>query len=244
MLNTAIDIARKAGEVLRREFGKPVKVNENSAHDIKIQADIDTQNLIYSLILEKFPDHRLIGEEGDSGNPTGDIEWIVDPIDGTLNFAHGIPHFCISIAVRRKGEILIGVIYDPIRDELFSVERGTPTMLNGQRQRVSDRSQLKDAILAVGFSKDQDSIDHALKLYQYYGNAAKKLRVLGSAALDLAYVASGRFDAYIEKSISLWDIAAGELMVRQSGGKFEAETLETGKFKVLACSGKIEFTMR
>ena len=102
MLDTAIEIARKAGDVVRRDFGKPVKVNEDSAHDIKIQADIDAQDLIYSLILKKFPDHRLIGEEGDSGNAKGEVEWIVDPIDGTLNYAHGIPHFRISIAAQKR----------------------------------------------------------------------------------------------------------------------------------------------
>jgi myo-inositol-1(or 4)-monophosphatase len=244
MLATAIDIARRAGDLLRRDFGKSVQVNENSAHDIKIQADIETQDLIYSLILKKFPDHKLIGEEGNSGNPKGEVEWIVDPIDGTLNFAHGIPHFCISIAARKNEKPLVGVIYDPLREEMFTVEAGKPTLLNGKPQKVSDRSKLSDAILAVGFSKSQDSIDYALKLYQYYGTAAKKLRVFGSAALDLAYVACGRFDAYIEQSIALWDIAAGELMVLQAGGKFEKETLKNGKFKVLASSGKIEFPLK
>src|SRR5262249_18725424 len=110
MIQTAISAAQAAGKVLRENFGKEVKVNESPKHDIKIQADIDTQNLIYDIISKAHPDHKLIGEEGDSGNPKGEVEWIVDPIDGTLNFACGIPHFCISIAARKKGEMILGVV--------------------------------------------------------------------------------------------------------------------------------------
>lgn len=244
MIYTAIAAAEAAGELLRRNFGQPIQVNHDEAHDVKIQTDVDSQNLIYSILLDNFPDHKMLGEEGDAGNPNGEIEWIVDPIDGTMNFVMGIPHFCISIAARdKKGETLLGVIYDPMREEMFTAQAGKPCLLNGRKQQVSSRNQVKDAVMAIGFAKSQDSIDHCLKLYQYYGNAAKKLRAMGSAALDLAYVATGRLDAYIEQGVSLWDIAAGDLLVRQAGGKMEITPKPNGKLKIVGSSGKIDFPL-
>lgn len=244
MIYTAIAAAEAAGELLRRNFGQEIKINSEEAHDIKIQTDVDSQNLIYSILLENFPDHKLLGEEGNAGNPDGEIEWIVDPIDGTVNFVTGIPHFCVSIAARKRGgDYLLGVIYDPMRDEMFTSQPGKPTLLNGVKQTVSKRTQVKDAIMAIGFAKSQESIDHCLKLYNYYGTEAKKLRAMGSAALDMAYVATGRLDAYLEQGVSLWDIAAGELLVRQSGGKVDITVKPDGKLKVTATNGKIDFPM-
>lgn len=244
MIHTAIQAAYAAGDLIRSNFGKVVQVNESTAHDLKIQTDLDSQALIYEMIAKSHPDHRLIGEEGDSGNPEGEIEWIVDPIDGTINFAMGIPHFCVSIAARQKGKWLLGVIYDPMRNELFSVEAGGSSYLNGRVIQVSTRNQLSDAILAVGFAKTKESVDHCMALYQHYGHAAKKLRAMGSAALDLAYVASGRLDAYIEQGVSLWDIAAGWLLVEQAGGKVIAEVKEGDKYRLCASSGRIEYPLR
>jgi myo-inositol-1(or 4)-monophosphatase len=244
MISTAIAAALAAGDVLQRSFGQAVQVNDASGHDIKIQADIDTQDLIYSIILKHFPNHKLLGEEGDAGNPQGEVEWIVDPIDGTVNFAMGIPHFCISIAARRQGQLLLGVIYDPIRGELFTAEPGRGARCNGKIIRVSARQQLSDALLALGFAKSADSVDHCLKLYQHYGHAAKKLRAMGSAALDIAYVASGRLDAYIEQGVSLWDVAAGQIILEEAGGKFDFEIKPDGKYRICASSGKIELPLR
>jgi myo-inositol-1(or 4)-monophosphatase len=243
MIYTAISAAKAAGELLRRAFTQPIQVNQNLAHDIKIQTDVDSQKLITSMILEDYPDHKILGEEGDAGNPNGEIEWIVDPIDGTVNFVMGIPHFCISIAARHNvtHEMLLGVIYDPMRDELFTAEAGKPTLLNGKKQSVSKRNEIKEAMLAIGFAKSKDSIEHCLELYQYYGREAKKLRAMGSAALDLAYVAVGRLDAYIEQGVSLWDIAAGDLLVRQAGGKMEITPKAEGKLKIVASSGNLTF---
>jgi myo-inositol-1(or 4)-monophosphatase len=203
--------------------------------------------LIYKILLEHFPKTRCIGEEGDfPGDPNAQHEWIVDPIDGTMNLAMGIPHFCVSIAAREVASkrIILGVIYDPLRNELFTAERGSGTYLNGIRQHVSTRNKLSDAVLAVGFAKSQESIDHCLKLYAVYGNAARKLRAMGSAALDLAYVASGRFDAYIEQGVNLWDIAAGVVLVEEAGGVMEYELNKSGGYKVCASSGKIEYPLK
>jgi myo-inositol-1(or 4)-monophosphatase len=249
MIYAAITAAQAAGERLRHAFGHELRVTEQFAHDIKIAADKECQDLIYKILLDHFPKTRCIGEEGDSGDlgdPRGEVEWIVDPIDGTMNLAHGIPHFCVSIAAREATtqRILLGVIYDPMRNELFTAERGTGTYLNGIRQKVSQRTKLSEAVLAVGFAKSQESIDHCLKLYHVYGNAARKLRAMGSAALDLAYVATGRLDAYIEQDINLWDIAAGIVLVEEAGGVVETEQRAKGKYHVCAHSGRIDYPLK
>src|SRR5271156_6005754 len=246
MIYAAITAAEAAGERLRQAFGHHLHVNESFAHDVKLAADVECQDLIYKILLDHFPKTRCIGEEGDSnnpGDPKAEYEWIVDPIDGTMNLAMGIPHFCVSIAAREAASqrILLGVIYDPLRHELFTAQRGSGTYLNGLRQKVSTRSKLSEAVLAVGFAKSQDSIDHCLKLYQLYGNQARKLRAMGSAALDLAYVACGRLDAYIEQSVNLWDIAAGWVLVEEAGGVMETEQKVKGKYRVCASSGRIDF---
>ena len=246
MIYAAITAAEAAGEKLRHAFGHPLQVDEELAHDIKLAADKECQDLIYSILLDHFPKTKCIGEEGDLGDPNGEIEWIVDPIDGTMNLAHNIPHFCVSIAAREAAtqRILLGVIYDPMRHELFTAQRGTGTYLNGVRQKVSTRDKLSEAVLAVGFAKSQDSIDHCLKLYQVYGNAARKLRAMGSAALDLAYVATGRLDAYIEQGVNLWDIAAGIVLVEEAGGVVETEQKIKGKYRVCAHSGRIDYPLK
>ena len=249
MIYAAITAAQAAGERLRRVFGHELHVNAAYAHDIKLAADVECQDLIYQILLGHFPKTRCIGEEGDSnnpGDPKAEVEWIVDPIDGTMNLAMGIPHFCVSIAAREAAtkNILLGVIYDPLRHELFTAERGSGTYLNGIRQKVSTRDKLAEAVLAVGFAKSQESIDHCLELYQYYGNAARKLRAMGSAALDLAYVATGRLDAYIEQGVNLWDIAAGVILVEEAGGVVETEVKASGAYRVCASSGRIEYPLK
>jgi myo-inositol-1(or 4)-monophosphatase len=249
MIYAAITAAQAAGEKLRHAFGGALDVTEQFAHDIKLQADKDCQDLIYRILLDHFPKTRCIGEEGDSdnvGDPQAEVEWIVDPIDGTMNLAHGIPHFCVSIAARdvASQRLLLGVIYDPLRNELFTAQRGTGTYLNGLKQKVSTREKLSEAILAVGFAKSQESIDHCLKLYQVYGNQARKLRAMGSAALDLAYVATGRLDAYIEQGVNLWDIAAGIVLIEEAGGVVETERKPDGGYRVCAHSGRIKYPVK
>jgi len=244
MLETAITAAHKAGALLRERFGEEVQVNHEFLHDVKIQTDEDAQKLIFDTILAAYPDHKLIGEEGNSGNPDGEIEWVVDPLDGTMNFSHHVPHFCTSIAARRAdGPYLVGVIYDPMRDELYTASEDEPTKLNGREVRVSTRDSLEKAVLAVGFAKSEESVDYCLKLYSYYGHRARKLRAMGSAALDLAYVAAGRLDAYIEQGVSIWDIAAGGFLVERAGGRMESFPNGDGSIKMIASSGNIEYPL-
>ena len=244
-LDTALAAARAAGELLRTHFGKPLDVNEFAAHDIKLDLDVRAQTLITEILLGAFPDHAIFGEEGIAGNQASDWQWIVDPIDGTVNYFYAIPHFCISIALRRGDEIQVGVIYDPMRDEMWSVERGGAATLNGAPIAVSQRTQLSDAVLSVGFSKTKTTIAAGLPLLEKYVQRARKCRLMGSAALDLAYVACGRLDAYIEQSVSLWDVAAGMILVECAGGQFQMTPREDTpeKISVVASNGKIDLTV-
>ena len=244
-LHAATTAARAAGALLREHFGQPLEVNEFHAHDIKLDLDVRAQDLITAQLLAQFPDHAIYGEEGLAGNQAGDFQWIVDPIDGTVNYFYGIPHFCISIALRERGEIVVGVIYDPMRDELWAVERGGVATLNGKPIAVSTRTLLADATLSIGFSKSKTTISAGLPLLEKYVMRARKCRLMGSAALDLAYVASGRLDAYIEQSVSLWDVAAGKLLVEAAGGKFEMTAREDNpdKISVVASSGRIDLEL-
>ncbi len=241
-LDVAVSAARAAGELLHTNFGTALDVNAFEAHDIKLDLDVRSQELITSQILAAFPDHAIYGEEGIAGNQSSEWQWIVDPIDGTVNYFYGIPHFCISIALRRGDEMQLGVIYDPMRDELWQVVRGGQPLLNGEPIKVSPRAKLSDAMVSVGMSKTGATIKAGIPLLAAYAQRVRKCRLMGSAALDLAYVACGRLDAYIEQSVSLWDVAAGQLLVEAAGGKFQATPREDNpnKISVIAYNGLIE----
>lgn len=240
-LSAAVDAARAAGQLLRDNAGSELAVNEFAAHDIKLDLDVRTQELITQLLLERFPTHALYGEEGIVGDQTSEFQWIVDPIDGTVNYFYGLPHYCVSIALRQAGEIILGVIYDPARDELWQVERGGTPTLNDKPIQVSKRDKVSDAVLSIGFAKSKTTIAAGLPLLQHFVGKARKCRMMGSAALDLAYVACGRLDAYIESSVSLWDVAAGKILVEAAGGKFEMAPREDNpdKVSVRASSGRL-----
>lgn len=241
-LDPAIEAAQAAGGLLRASFERPLNVDANEAHDIKLELDRRSQALIESLLIERFPDHAIYGEEGMRGDANSEFQWVIDPIDGTVNFFYGVPHFAISIALRRAGKIIVGVIYDPMRDDLWAVEEnGTPT-LNGRPIKVSARRVLSDAIVSVGVAKSLDSINRGLPLFERMVRSAKKCRMMGSAALDIAYVASGRLDAYIESTISLWDVAAGILLVERAGGHVALEPHPDApeKYSIVASSGNLD----
>jgi myo-inositol-1(or 4)-monophosphatase len=244
-LQTAIDAAREAGKLLRENFGRPLDVKVTEAHDIKLELDVRSQELITRLILSRYPDHAIYGEEGITGNQEGEFQWIVDPIDGTVNYFYNLPHFCVSIALRQHGVIIVGVIYDPMRNELWAVEKGGPATLNGIPCRVSQRNQLSEAMITVGFSKSGAAIEAGIPLLQKLAHKVRKCRMMGSAALDLAYITSGRLDAYIESSISLWDIAAGMLLLEAAGGRVDLKPHADNpdKFAIMASSGNIDFNI-
>jgi myo-inositol-1(or 4)-monophosphatase len=244
-LDAATSAARAAGDLLRQNFHHPLRVNASEAHDIKLEIDVQTQELITNLLLKNFPHHALYGEEGIVGDQTSEFQWVVDPLDGTVNYFYGIPHFCVSIALRCQGEIIVGVIYDPMRDEMWAVQKGGEPRLNGQPFRVSDRADLAEAVISVGLSKTGVTIESGLPLLQAMVHRARKCRLMGSAALDMAYVACGRFDAYIEQGISLWDIAAGWILIETAGGAVEIRprTDMKDKYSIVASNGVIDLQL-
>jgi myo-inositol-1(or 4)-monophosphatase len=241
-LDAAKDAARAAGELLRQNFHQPLRVNSAEAHDIKLEIDVRTQELITDMLLKAFPEHALYGEEGIVGDQTAEYQWVVDPLDGTVNYFYGIPHFCTSIALRFHQEVIVGVIYDPIREEMWSAQKGTAPTLNGNAFRVSERAVLAEAVLSIGMSKTGATISAGIPLLQDMIHRARKCRLMGSAALDMAYVSCGRFDAYIEQGVSLWDIAAGYLLVETAGGRVEmkARTDAPDKYSVIASNGLLD----
>jgi myo-inositol-1(or 4)-monophosphatase len=244
-LDAAEKAARAAGKLLRKNFGRPQRVNTAAAHDIKLEIDIQTQELITKLLLEEFPGHSLYGEEGIVGDQSSEHQWIVDPLDGTVNYFYGIPHFCVSIALRFRSEVVVGVIYDPIRREMWRGQKGEIPALNGNPIQVSDRADLAEAVVSVGLAKTGETINANFPLLQQMVHRARKCRVLGSAALDMAYVACGRLDAYIEQGISLWDIAAGWLLVENAGGTVDLRPREDmkDKYSIVAFNGVINLKL-
>ena len=239
---TAIEAARISGQIMRENAATDLVVNEEHKFDIKIALDVHCQDAISAHLLAAFPDHAIFGEEGLAGDQKSPYQWIVDPIDGTMNFFHGIPHYCVSIALRHAGELILGVIYDPSQDELWVAENGTAT-LNGQAITVSGREQPGQAMVTIGFSKTEDSLEAGFKRFKHLAGRVRKNRMMGSAALAMAYIASGRLDAYIEHEISLWDIAAGHLLIENAGGKVALTPLppEKGeeKFSIIASNSAL-----
>ena len=244
-LDAAVKAACTAGEMLRHNFEKPMQVNQSTKHDIKLEIDVRAQELITQSLLKEFPQHALYGEEGIVGDQASEFQWVVDPLDGTVNYYYGIPHFCVSIALRCQAEIIVGVIYDPIRNELWSAQKGAAPKLNDREFRVSERADLAEAIVSVGLSKTGVTIEAGIPLLQTMVHRARKCRLLGSAALDMAYVACGRFDAYIEQGISLWDVAAGWILVETAGGSVEMKprTDMPERYSIIASNGVIDLKL-
>jgi myo-inositol-1(or 4)-monophosphatase len=244
-LDVAEKAAHAAGNLLRENFRQRQKVNVVAAHDVKLEIDVQTQEVISELLLKEFPEHAIYGEEGVVGDQSAEHQWVVDPLDGTVNYFYGIPHFCVSIALRLRSEIMVGVIYDPMREEIWTGQKGDTPKLNGQPFHVSDRADLAEAVISIGLAKTGETINANFPLLQAMIHRVRKCRVLGSAALDLAYVACGRFDAYIETGISLWDIAAGWLLIETAGGTADVRPLENmeGKYSITASNGVLDLKL-
>jgi myo-inositol-1(or 4)-monophosphatase len=238
-LTAAVKAARAAGKVMRDNWYRPKRVNLADAHDVKLELDVRCQKVIEKILRAAFPEIPLLGEEGDSGDVNFEYRWVVDPIDGTVNYFFGIPHAAVSIALQRHARTIIGVIFDPFTGELWTATRGGRTKLNGRIVRASNHSRLSDAVIAMGFSKSKENLEKSLPHLNRLARGAKKIRIMGSAALELAYVASGRLDVYIERTINLWDIAAGGLMVECSGGEMFLKHLPDGRIRMCADNGKL-----
>jgi myo-inositol-1(or 4)-monophosphatase len=214
--------AEKAARGLKRDFGEVqhLQVSRKGPADFVSTADTNAQKILQDELAKARPDFDFLGEEGSNKSTGKDHRWIIDPLDGTTNFLHAVPHWCISIAAEYRGEVIAGMVFDPLRDEMFWAEKGTGAYNNHQRLRVSARTDLSECLIATGFPFKGSKKDPALFLKQaekVMGQVAG-MRRAGSAALDLAYVAAGRFDGYWETGINLWDIAAGVLLVTEAGG--------------------------
>jgi myo-inositol-1(or 4)-monophosphatase len=221
MQPTLLDVerlARQAGELLRRGYEQEHQVNYKGAIDLVTEVDHQSEALLLGEIQRLFPGHQIVSEEiGLVPGRPGD-QWYVDPLDGTVNYAHGIPFFCVSIAYAQDGVIRLGVVYDPMRDELFTAERGKGAHLNGRSLKVSQVAELQRSLLATGFAYDTWS--NPRDNMEYFGRFAKMtqgVRRMGSAALDLCYVAAGRLEGYWELSLKPWDVAAGGLIAMEAG---------------------------
>jgi myo-inositol-1(or 4)-monophosphatase len=236
-LAAAVKAARAAGKIMRDNWHRPKRVNSAEAHDIKLELDVRCQKHIEKILRAVFPEIPLLGEEGDSGDMNAEFRWVVDPIDGTVNYFYGMPHAAVSIALEHRKKSIVAVIYDPFTDEIWTTTKGEPSRLNGKIVRVSNRSKIGEAVVAMGFSKDRENLQKSLPHLIRISKRAKKIRILGSAALELAYVASGRLDAYIERTINLWDVAAGSLLVENAGGEFYTLPAPGGKLRMCADNG-------
>ena len=263
-LAAAVDAARAVGRLMRANLRTAKTVNLSTQHDIKLELDVRSQKLIEKRLAATFPEIALLGEEGIAGDADAEQRWVVDPIDGTVNFTYGIPHACVSIALQARSPrtlaqdrtsrhsplvthhiTRLGVVYDPFTDELWTAIRGQPARLNGHVIHVSRRQKLPEAIVAIGFAKTRQSLEKTLPYFNQLVPRVRKVRIMGSAALALTYVATGRFDAYIERGISLWDIAAGGLIVECAGGEFWREPISgEHKFRMVASNGLLRHKLR
>jgi len=223
-LATAIDIVLRAGDIQMRHFGRPFDVVMKGSIDLVTEVDLEVERMCRAVLAERFPDHAILAEElggqPDAAAGTSEYCWLFDPIDGTTNYAHGFPVFCASLALEIRGRVEVGAIYDPTRRELFTVERGVGAFLNGTRLAVSKADRLLEAVLVTGFPYDiHQHPDQVLGLFGAFIRQARAIRRLGSAALDLCYVAAGRLDGFWEGSLKPWDVAAGALLVEEAGGR-------------------------
>lgn len=221
ILTTALSIVYEAGAVVREGFGNVKKLGFKGTVDPVTEVDTATEALVVSRLHAAFPGHDILGEE--SGGSTWDVAgpvWLVDPIDGTNNFAHGFPHFCISLGLIVAGVLQIGVVYDPLRDEMFAARAGGGATLNDTPIRVTQVARLADAFLATGFAYTRRiAADNNVQRLDHFLRRSQGVRRAGSAALDMAYVACGRFDGYWESGLHPWDLAAGLLLIQEAGGR-------------------------
>jgi myo-inositol-1(or 4)-monophosphatase len=213
------NLARQAGKLLIAKFTEQHQIHYKGTIDLVTEADKMSEELILAEISRRYPDHGILSEESAQKNEQATMRWIIDPLDGTTNYAHGFPFFCVSIALEKEGDVVLGVVYDPIRDELFAAERESGAYLNGKNLQVSNVNDLSHSLLATGFPYDiRVSPDNNLNFFSAMAKKAQAIRRPGAAALDLAYLAAGRIDGFWELKLKPWDTAAGCLLVTEAGG--------------------------
>lgn len=249
MLNIAIEAAREAGKYLKFSVGKvrSIEIKKGEERNLVSEIDKTSEAKIISIIRRHYPTHAILAEESGENAATSDYKWVIDPLDGTTNFLHGLPIFCVTIGIEYRGEIIAGVVYDPNLDELFTAEKGSGAFCNGKRMKVSTATELINSLLVTGFPYDiARNPDNAVGHFVNFLMEGQGLRRLGSAALDLSYVAAGRMDGFWEVNLNPWDMAAGILFVTEAGGRvtdFSGKTSSIYTRQVLATNGLIHEAM-
>ncbi len=246
-LATAIEAVVRAGEMQMARFGSALRVDKKGAIDLVTEVDVEVETMLRALIEQRFPDHDVLAEEMGQTRTGATHRWVFDPLDGTTNYAHGVPIFCSTLALEIDGHPAVGAVFDPNRRELFTAERGVGAWMNGQPLRVSSSATLNDSLLVTGFPYDiRTRMDEVLTLFASFLHEARAVRRLGSAAIDLCWVAAGRLDGFWEQGLQAWDTMAGALMVQEAGGRVSA--LDGGRWnphggRVLASNGHIHEAM-
>jgi len=249
MLNFAIETARDAGRLLLEKFDRNIKVSKKGDINLVTEADLASESLIIERIKSHFPQHSILAEESGNAVVTGGEnkwKWIIDPLDGTTNYAHGYPCFCVTIALEHDGEVVTGVTYDPTRDELFAAERGRGASLNNKPIRVSETEDLGESLVVTGFPYDFKSRHNFARHLTEFLLNSRGVRRDGSAAIDMAYVACGRFDGFWEEGLNPWDMAAGVLLIEEAGGQvsnYDGSNFDLYSPPVLASNGLIHGQM-
>jgi myo-inositol-1(or 4)-monophosphatase len=241
-LEVALSAVRSAGEVLREGFGAEHAITYKGEVDLVTEIDEEAERVIREELLGTFPTYGMLAEEGGELAGEEDARWIVDPLDGTTNYAHGLAIFCVSVALERSGEVVLGVVHDPMGEETFVGERGRGATLNDQPIKVSITDELIRALIATGFPYDRAEMPEALELFGRFAATTRGMRRLGSAALDLCYVASGRLDGYYERGIWPWDLAAGSVILEEAGGKltnYRGDVLDIAGREIVASNGPL-----
>jgi myo-inositol-1(or 4)-monophosphatase len=218
-LDTAVEIAHEAGAILANYFERRIGFETKSAFDLITEADRASERLVVELLRTHFPSHGIVAEEGGGHESASEFCWFVDPLDGTTNFAHGFPMFNVSIGLTRAGEAIAGVVYDPIRQETFTAERGAGAFLNNHRMHVSRTAKLEESLSSTGFPSRKRQENSNIHFYYQLAMISHGVRRTGSAAIDLAYVAAARLDFFWEFGLKPWDMAAGVLLVEEAGGR-------------------------
>ncbi len=248
MLDKVIYIAREAGQVLKSGFGKNFSVEyKTNVANIVTEYDKKSEKTIIDFIKKEFPTHSAIAEEGGGYDLSSEYLWVIDPLDGTTNFAHGLPIFSVSIGIQKKGEMVYGVIYDVMRDAMYSAEKGSGAFCNGKKLNVSENDDLRKSVLVTGFPYNvHENPDFAYERFTAFLRVARAVRRLGSAAIDMCYVAEGVFDGFWEVSLNAWDIAAGKLLIEEAGGivtDFSGTPMNIFDKQILASNGKVHQSM-
>jgi len=244
-LATAIDVVLRAGEIQIRHQGSELEIDKKGAIDLVTKVDLEVERMCRDIIARRFPDHNVLAEEleNEVASPGTPHRWVFDPVDGTVNYVHGLPTFCSCLALEVDGRPEVAAVFDPTRRELFTAERGAGAWLNGRPLGVSGADTVLDSMLCTGFPYDvHEHVDEAISLFGEFVARARAVRRLGSAALDLCYVAASRLDGFWEQGLRPWDLSAGSLIVEEAGGRvsrFDGTTFDTQCGQIVATNGKI-----